>query len=61
MFPKDEDGLANSVNPDQTALSQAICSSDGSFSNSLLWVYTVCSSLPVNSKDPDQVLPNLGL
>ena len=35
MCPKDADGMANSVDPDQTTWS------------SLIWVYTVCLDLPV--------------
>ena len=37
MHLKDADGMANSVDSDQTA----------SFRSSLIWVYTVCSELPV--------------
>ena len=37
MYPKDADGIANSVDPDQTA----------PFRSSLIWVCTVSSDLPV--------------
>ena len=36
MGPKDADGMANSVDPHQTAPR-----------SSLIWVYTVCPNLPI--------------
>ena len=43
MSPNDADGMANSVDPDQTAPLGAVCSSR----SSLIWVCTVCPGLSV--------------
>ena len=43
MCPNDAEGVANSVDPDQTAPLGAV--------SSLIWVYTVCPGLSVRKQD----------
>ena len=55
MHPKDADGMANSVDPDQTASSEAVWSWSALFAETylsqyiefVLYVYNVCSDTPV--------------
>ena len=47
MHPKDAEGIANSVDPDQTAPLGAVQSSDCSSRSSPIWVCTVCPGLSV--------------
>ena len=50
MRPKDTDGMANSVDPDETDPNGKQCrprSDDCSSWSSLIWVYTVCPGLSV--------------
>ena len=68
MHPKDAEGIANSVDPDQTAPLGAVWSgsgSDCSSRSSLIWVCTVCRDLSVRklrkiTVDPDTLPEYLG-
>ena len=49
MRPKEANGLADRVDPDQTAPSGR---------SSLIWVYTVCPEWNGKHVDPDQTAPS---
>ena len=48
MRPKDADGIASSVDPDQTASEGAVWSGSTLLRSSLIWIFTICQDLSEN-------------